>query len=143
MLPGGSAVAEQPAGQPFGGVGQQLAGLDRVVQQRELALLQGDLTEADSLFAAAVEHCLRSGNFPGVAAAEAERAVIALDRCDRASAAALAESALAIVEKGHIEAYVHSTVVYAVAARTAAIAGDMRKAVSKVRAEQGLEPSAS
>ena len=104
------------------------------------ALLQGDLAEADSLLAAAVEHCLRSGNFPGAAAAEAERAVIALDRGDRAAAAALADSALAIVEKGHIEAYVHSTVVYAVAARTAALAGDMHEAQSHVVAGARLRP---
>jgi LuxR family maltose regulon positive regulatory protein len=104
------------------------------------ALLQGDLAAADSLLAAGAELSLRSGNIPGAASAVAERAIIAIERGDRAAASTLSDQAVTIVTEGHVEAYLQATVVYAAAARTAAHCGDMEQARGHVIASARLRP---
>jgi LuxR family transcriptional regulator, maltose regulon positive regulatory protein len=104
------------------------------------ALMQGDLDAADTILEAAAELCSRSGNSPGHAASLAERAVIALDRGDTAGAHALSEHALQVVATAHVEAYTQATVVYAVAARTAMLAGELHAARSHVSSSARLRP---
>jgi len=104
------------------------------------ALLQGDLDAPDTILDAAAELCSRSGNSPGHAASLAERAVIALDRGDTAGAHALSEEALQVVATTHVEAYTQATVVYAVAARAAVLAGDLSSARSHVASAARLRP---
>jgi LuxR family maltose regulon positive regulatory protein len=111
-----------------------------IVLEGIAALLQGDTAAADPLLTAGVELCLLSGNLPGAGAALAERAVLAIDRGDRAAAVALSDEAVAVVENGHVEAYVQATVVYAVAARAAAQAGNVQLARSHVAAGARLRP---
>ncbi len=104
------------------------------------ALIQGDLDAADTLLDAAAELCRRSGNTPGHATSLAERAVIALDRGDYAGAHALSAQAVEAVATGHVESYAQATVVYAVAARTAAQAGEVEIARGHVTASARLRP---
>jgi LuxR family maltose regulon positive regulatory protein len=104
------------------------------------ALIQGDPTDADRLFVTGAELCLRSGNTPGQATSLAERAVIALERGDGAGAMTLTEQAVRVVEEGHVEGYVQAMVVYAVAARTAAQAGDLQNARRFAAASARLRP---
>ncbi len=104
------------------------------------ALIQGDLAAADSLLDAAAELCQRSGNTPGHAASLAERAVIALERGDSAGARTLSEQAVEVVTAGHVEAYAQATVVYAVAARTSVLAGDVPAARGHVASSARLRP---
>jgi LuxR family maltose regulon positive regulatory protein len=104
------------------------------------AVLQGDLDGADLLLAAGAELCRRTGNAPALAVALAERAVIALERGDGASAAALSEEALGVVTREHLESYVEATVIYAVAARTAAMAGQAERARAHTAAGARLRP---
>ncbi len=104
------------------------------------AILEGDLPGADTLFASGAEHCRRNGNSPGHAAALAERAVIALERGDGSNALALSEEALAVVSDARLEGYVQATVVFAVAARTAAMAGHVELARGHIAAGARLRP---
>jgi LuxR family maltose regulon positive regulatory protein len=104
------------------------------------AVLQGDLQGADLLLAAGAELCRRTGNAPALAVALAERAVIAFERGDGDSAVALSEEALGVVAGEHLESYVEATVVYAVAARTAAMAGQAERARGHTAAAARLRP---
>ena len=63
----------------------------------------------------------------------AERAVVAIERHDWHAAESFADEALAIVQAGHCEDYLTSTLVYAVAGRTAVHRGDVARPRSMSR----------
>jgi LuxR family transcriptional regulator, maltose regulon positive regulatory protein len=92
-------------------------------------LLDGDYDGAVGVILdRAVDECRRSGGTPTLAAALAERAVLAIERDERADAVALASSALALVDDKHYEDYLTSIVVFAVAARTEHRQGNLERA---------------
>ncbi len=111
-----------------------------IVLEALAALIQGDPMAADQLFVTGAELCSRSGNAPSHALALAERSVISLDRGDRSGARVLSEQAVKVVEEHHLEGYVDATLVYAVAARTAAHAGELQDARRYVAASARLRP---
>ena len=104
------------------------------------ALLQGDAAAADPLLAAGAELCLRSGNFPGGRGVWPSVPSSPSTGATGPRAQALSDEAVTIVREGHVEAYVQATVVYAVAARAAAQAGDVQQAQSHVVASARLRP---
>jgi LuxR family transcriptional regulator, maltose regulon positive regulatory protein len=87
-------------------------------------LLDGDDEDADALLTSVVEVCLRMGIMPIASAALAERAALAIERHDWAAAVKFASDAMAIVETGHLDAYLYSIAAHSVAARIAAHQGD-------------------
>src|SRR5262249_10598342 len=91
-------------------------------------LLEGDGDTADDRLADAVDLSLRARAMPIAARAMAERAVVAIDRHDWHAADVFAREALAVVETERIETFLDSTVVFAVAARTAAHHGQLEQA---------------
>ncbi len=88
-------------------------------------LFEGDVDAADPILARAFDVCLRSGGVPTAGLALAERAVVAIERHDWHAAEILADEAVALIEAGHCQDYLTSTLVYAVAARTAVHRGDI------------------
>ena len=83
------------------------------------ALLDGQADEADVVLTEAVEAAMDSKAMPAAATALAERCLLAMRRNDWAAAQALAEPAVGIVAAGHLEDYIMSALVHAVAARAA------------------------
>jgi LuxR family maltose regulon positive regulatory protein len=104
------------------------------------ALLAGDHDGADGLLDTGGEICLRTGNIPALAASGAERALISCDRGDRAAASTLSADALRLVEDGHLGGYPEATIVFSIAARMAAGAGDVERARVLVAAASRLRP---
>jgi LuxR family maltose regulon positive regulatory protein len=103
-------------------------------------LLDGESDAADAAFARAAEAGRRTGWFPIVAPALAERAVIAIENHDRPAAAALADEALTIIETHNLDDYLESMIVYAVAAHTATDRGDIAAAKDFVTRASRLRP---
>ena len=95
-------------------------------------LLVGDPDASDAALSAAVELSLLDGSPPSAALSMGERAVLAIGRNDWPAAEALASAAVDIVDLGHFPGYIHSTLIYAVAARSAAHRGDVARAKSYV-----------
>jgi LuxR family transcriptional regulator, maltose regulon positive regulatory protein len=87
-------------------------------------LVVGDLDHADRLLAEAVEVATRDREMSATSYALAQRCVIAIQRQDWPLAEALATQALTVVRDGHLDDYVTSPLVYAVAARVALRRGD-------------------
>ena len=103
-------------------------------------LFDGDVDAADPILARAAEVCLRMGGIPTASLAVAERAVVAIERHDWHAAESFADEALAIVQAGHCEDYLTSTLVYAVAGRTAVHGGDVAGATDHVARASRLRP---
>jgi LuxR family maltose regulon positive regulatory protein len=91
-------------------------------------LIGGDRDAADPILAQTVDLGLHTRAVPAAATALAERAVIAIHRRDWDAADALVARALSLVQAGHLEDYLGSGLVYAVAAQTAIHRGDSRVA---------------
>ena len=102
--------------------------------------LRGDADTADDRLADAVEVSLRSRAMPIAARALAERAALAIRRHEWSAADTCAREAMAIVEDGHIETFLDSTVVLAVSARTSAHFGDLERARRMVVLASRLRP---
>ena len=125
-----------------------LAGLSPGSRWRAAALLlagisytvDGDGDQADPILAGAVEIGTRDGAFPAVAVALAERCLVAIERRDWYQAETLADQAHMIVRTGHLDDYGLSAVVYAVAARTAAHRGQVRRAQERLARAARLRP---
>src|SRR4029079_2635422 len=83
-------------------------------------LLDGAVDAADPIFAHAAEVCLRTGDMPTQRLALSEGAVVAIERHDWRAARAFADRAVTIMQTGQCEDYLTSTLIHAVAARTAA-----------------------
>jgi LuxR family maltose regulon positive regulatory protein len=109
----------------FTGVGELLGGLNDA---------------ADASFAHAVDVATYVGANPGASASLALRAAIAIDRQDWTAAEELSAAALRVVHEAHIEEYIYSIVVFAVAARVAVHRGDVAQARADVTRTARLRP---
>jgi LuxR family maltose regulon positive regulatory protein len=103
-------------------------------------LFDGDVDAADPILARAAEVCLRLGGAPTASLALAERAVVAIERHDWSAAQTFADRALTVIQTGECEDYLTSTLVYAVAARTAINRGDLAQAQGHVARASRLRP---
>lgn len=104
-------------------------------------LLTGNQERADQVLSHAVDIALDDGALPAASIALAERALIAIERGEHATARSLAERACEMVEQGRLEDMAANTLVFAVAGRTAVQAGDVPRATALVREAQRLRPS--
>ena len=103
-------------------------------------LLEGDLEAADAALAHATDLAVAHGTTPLVSLVLAERSVVAMGRQDRAAAASFARGALSLVDDGGFEGYWTSALVLAVAARAAALGGDIAAARRLARRASLLRP---
>jgi LuxR family transcriptional regulator, maltose regulon positive regulatory protein len=103
-------------------------------------LLVGDLDRADGLLVQAVEAATQDRELNAASYALALRGVIAIQRQDWQLAEALAEQALTVVREGHLDDYVSSPLVYAVAARVALHRGDAPAARQQLARASRLRP---
>jgi len=138
-----------------GGVGRMradadaaLAGLSPASQWRPTALLLKGVAElledrvdrADAILARAVEVATHADARAAAATALAERCVVAIQRDDWVEAEALAERALATLRAGQLEDYIMSSLVHAVAARTALHRSDVAAAREHIARAARLRP---
>jgi LuxR family transcriptional regulator, maltose regulon positive regulatory protein len=103
-------------------------------------LLEGDPERADPILAQAVEVGRDTGAGPAVAAALAERAVVAIARGGWGDAESLAGQARTVLREGHLDDYGPSVIVHALAARTAAHVGDVSRARGSLGHAARLRP---
>ena len=103
-------------------------------------LLTGESDRADVLLARAVEVATEDREMNAVSYALAQRSLVAIERRDWELAGTLAEQALTIVRDGHLEDYVSSPLVYAVAARAALRRGDVPGAKTHLGRAARLRP---
>jgi LuxR family maltose regulon positive regulatory protein len=103
-------------------------------------LLAGDFDAADALLAHAADVCLRIGAAVSAAPALAERAVVAIGHGNWKTAEGFAARALTIVEDAHLEDYLSTIVVHAVAARIAGHRGDVVLAKQHLTRASRLRP---
>jgi LuxR family maltose regulon positive regulatory protein len=103
-------------------------------------LLEGDAERADTLFAQAYDLATGFGVKPLAALILAEQSILASEREDWAGADALVDESVEIVEKGRLEAYWTSALVFAAAARSAARRGNARAAQELARRAAALRP---
>jgi LuxR family maltose regulon positive regulatory protein len=103
-------------------------------------LLDGDLEQADTLFARAFEAATEAGAPPLAAVILAERGSIAAHHDDWAQAATLADRALDLIRGGQFDAYWTSALVYAWGVRAALFRGDLAAARDHLARAAGLRP---
>jgi LuxR family maltose regulon positive regulatory protein len=103
-------------------------------------LLEGEPERADPILARAVEVGRDTGAAAAVAAALAERAVVAIGRGDWGDAESLAGEARAILRAGQLDDYGPGVIVHALVARTAAHAGDVSRARESLGHAARLRP---
>ncbi len=103
-------------------------------------LLDGEPERADPILAQAVEVGLDTGATPTVAAALAERAVVAIERGDWGDAASLAGRGRAILRSGQLDDYGPGVIVHTLVARTAAHTGDVSRARESLGQAARLRP---
>jgi LuxR family maltose regulon positive regulatory protein len=103
-------------------------------------LLDGQADRADPILAHAAEVAAEARAMPAASAALAERSIVAMDRDEWDQADTLAEQALGIMRAGHLDNYVMSPLIYAVAARTAIHRGDLALAREQLALAANLRP---
>jgi len=103
-------------------------------------LLEGEPERADPILAHAVEVGRDTGAAPAVAAALAERAIVAIRRGEWGDAENVAEQGLAILWDGHLQDYGPGAIVHALVARTAAHRGDLSRARESLGQAARLRP---
>jgi LuxR family maltose regulon positive regulatory protein len=103
-------------------------------------LLDGELEEADTLFARAHQEAVAGGVTPLVAMLLAARGVVAIARDDWPGASELAEEAQAIIGGGELDDYWTSALVLAWLARVEAHRGDATRARELVLRAARLRP---
>jgi LuxR family transcriptional regulator, maltose regulon positive regulatory protein len=103
-------------------------------------LWAGETDRADQLLAHAVEVATQDREMNAASYALAQRCLIALQRHDWQRADTLAGQALTVVRDGHLDDYVTSPLVYAVAARTALHRGDTSAARQHLAHAARLRP---
>ena len=108
--------------------------------QAMASLLQGRLSEADTLFARAYDVSDGFGAVPLVAMVLAEQSTVAAELGHGLRAAGLIEQAVKLVDSQHLESYWTSALVFATAARTAAQAGRTGEARQLARRAARLRP---
>jgi LuxR family maltose regulon positive regulatory protein len=104
-----AALAGLSPASPWRATALLLAGIAR--------LLNDQADQADAILASAVD--IGSGTSAATVTAVVERSIVAIQRNDWAQAETLAEQALGIVRAGSLDNLIVSSLVYAVAARTA------------------------
>jgi LuxR family maltose regulon positive regulatory protein len=124
-----------PVGSPWRGPAQLLVGISH--------LLAGDHSRADDLLAEAVDVAEDTGATLAASVALAERAMLAIGRQDWQDAEALVEQARSLVGNAHLEDFVTSVVLYAVAARVAIHHGNLDQAEQDLVRAQQLRPQAT
>ena len=124
-----------PVGSPWRGPAQLLVGISHV--------LAGDHSRADDLLAEAVDVAEDTGATLAASVALAERAMLAIGRQDWQDAEALVEQARSLVGNAHLEDFVTSVVLYAVAARVAIHHGNLDQAEQDLVRAQQLRPQAT
>jgi LuxR family transcriptional regulator, maltose regulon positive regulatory protein len=102
--------------------------------------LGGDLDRADGFLARSYDAAVAFGAEPLAALILAEKALNAAERGQWARVSSLLGRALELVERGHLETYWSSALVFAGAARAAAHRGEMREARQFVRRAAQLRP---
>jgi LuxR family maltose regulon positive regulatory protein len=123
-----------------------LAGLSPTSPWRATALLLAGIArllddqadQADAVLASAVD--IGSGTSAATVTAVVERGIVAIQRNDWAQAETLAEQALGIVQAGSLDNLIVSSLVYAVAARTALHRGDVSAARDYLARAARLRP---
>jgi LuxR family maltose regulon positive regulatory protein len=103
-------------------------------------LLRGDLSQADQLFARAVDQATSSGGGPFVAVLLAERGIVAIQCGEWPEAESLADDAISITQDHLFDDYWTSALVYAWAARVASRRGDVATARDFVGRAARLRP---
>ena len=103
-------------------------------------LLVGEVDQADPILAHAVEVGIQVGALPAASVALAERCLVAIERRDWHQAESFVDRARTIVENGRLDNYVPITLVYAVAARTAAHRGEAQRAQEHLARAARLRP---
>jgi LuxR family maltose regulon positive regulatory protein len=103
-------------------------------------LLDDEADQADPILAHAVDVFTAVGGMPGAAAATATRSLVAIERQDWDEAETLAKRALEIVRDRHLDDYIMSPLVHAVAARTALHRGDIPRAQEHLARAARLRP---
>ena len=103
-------------------------------------LLDGEADRADPILAYAVDVATGVGAMPAASAALAQRSIVAMERHDWSQASSFAERALEVLRAGHLDDYVMSPLVYAVAARTAVYRGDVPRAREHLARAARLRP---
>jgi len=103
-------------------------------------LLDGEADRADPILAHAVDVATGVGAMPAASAALAQRSIVAMERHDWSQAESFAERALEVLRAGHLDDYVMSPLVYAVAARTAVYRGDVPRAREHLARAARLRP---
>src|SRR6516164_7445168 len=91
-------------------------------------LLDGDVNDADLLFAHALEEALSAGLTPFVPLILAERGLVAVERGDWSRAEALTAEALDILQQGRFDDYWTAALVYPWGARVACERGARSRA---------------
>jgi LuxR family maltose regulon positive regulatory protein len=103
-------------------------------------VLVGEPNRADPVLAHTVEVATKVGGLPIASVALAERAIVAMQQQNWKRAATLAEQATSVVEAGHLDNYIMSALVYAVAARTALHQGEVSRAHQQLARAARLRP---
>jgi LuxR family maltose regulon positive regulatory protein len=124
-----------PVGSLWRGPAQLLVGISH--------LLAGDLGVADDLLAEAVDVAQDTGATLAASVALAERAILAIGRQDWQDAETLVEQARSLVGTAHLEDFVTSVVLYAVAARVAIHHGNRDQAEQDLARAKQLRPQAT
>jgi LuxR family maltose regulon positive regulatory protein len=100
----------------------------------------GDDGTAEARFTDATELTDETHRAPLFSTILAHRALLSLQRGDRSTTAALVERALSVTRSGHVESYISSALVFALAARVALHRGDPRLARAHLGDAQRLRP---
>lgn len=103
-------------------------------------LLHGEHDAADPWFVRALDEATSAGVVPFVPVLLAERGIVAIERDDWESAAALADEALTLVHGSRFDEYWTSALVYAFAARTVTSRGRVERAGELAGRAAALRP---
>jgi LuxR family maltose regulon positive regulatory protein len=103
-------------------------------------LLEGDADRADAFFARAVDEATRFNMRPFVALLLVDRGSAAIERDGWAAAGTFADQAMTIMHGGQFDGYWTSALVYAWAARVAAVGGDAEQGRLLVARAARLRP---
>jgi LuxR family transcriptional regulator, maltose regulon positive regulatory protein len=129
------ALSLIPVGSLWRAAAQLLVGISH--------LLAGDQSGADDLLAEAVEVAQDTGATVAASVALAERAILAIGRQDWRAAEIMVEQARSVVGNAHLEDFVTSVVLYAVAARVAIHHGKVDQAEQDLARAKQLRPQAT
>src|SRR5262249_37669205 len=102
--------------------------------------LEGDLERADALFTRAYDLAAGLDSTPLAAMILAEQSLVAAARDESTQADTLLKQAVRIIDSGQLDTYWTSALVFAAAARSSALRGEMPEARHFVRRAATLRP---